>query len=358
MVRPVDPVRRCVRLEDWPPGDQACWARATAPGTGLDDPGGACHWRPASQRMVISGYGRWLGWLRRQDLLIAAEHPAERVQPARLRRYIEALGGLMAPVSRASRIHALAMALRVMQPDQDLRWVATIAHRLMARAVPVRSKRRRLQSSATLFALGVRMMAAAEEEGTSARMDWRACRFRDGLIIAFLAVRPIRKATLLRMEIGRHLVVAPDAARFRFTADEVKEKRPDERALPALVEPVQRYLRHWRPRLLGGRADSHVWISTRGRQLSGDRLHSMIRDVTQAAFGVPMSAHLFRDAAVTTLALAAPAEIGVAKALLNHASPELMHRHYNQAQGADAGRRHAQAMTALRTRLRRAAVKQ
>jgi integrase/recombinase XerD len=222
----------------------------------------------------------------------------------------------------------LAEALRVMAPRADTGWLRRAAARLEAVAIPIREKRTRLQTPRGLWELGFAMMAEAEAAAQS-RDVRRASRFHDGLIIAVLAARPMRRQTLLRMQVERHLLLQETSTRISFAADEVKERRPYERELPAeLTRPIRRYLAVWRPLLLGERVSEYFWISEHGDRLSADRFYAMVTEVTTTAFGRPMSPHMFRDAAATAIATDVPAEIGIAMPILNHSSVTTISKHY------------------------------
>ena len=60
---------------------------------------------------------------------------------------------------------------------------------------------------------------------------------------------------------------------------------------------------------------------------------------TQVAFGVPISPHLFRDCAATTLAIEDPAHVGAAATILGHACSLTTHKHYIQANTLAASQR-------------------
>jgi integrase len=227
-----------------------------------------------------------------------------------------------------------------------------VASRLEARAVPTRRKRLRLQSLRRLWQLGLDLMTEAETADRVTPIR-RARQFRDGLIIALLAARPMRRATLLSMQFDRHLILSDATACVCFDADEVKERRAYERELPSeLVAPLHRYRSQWRPILLAGASTPDVWVTRGGRRLSADQLYTMVTGVTRVAFGVSMSPHLFRDAAATAIAVEAPADIGIVMPVLGHASSGTIERHYNQAGAIEAMRAHAGTMTALRRQLR------
>jgi len=67
MPRPIDPSRRSLPLKEWPAIDQEHWSRAISPGDILDGQGPAVHWAVRTKETNIQHYGRWLGWLGRQD---------------------------------------------------------------------------------------------------------------------------------------------------------------------------------------------------------------------------------------------------------------------------------------------------
>ena len=79
---------------------------------------------------------------------------------------------------------------------KDWRWIIRAAHRIRSRAAPVRDKRAPLQSPDRLIDLGMQMMADAESRLYRSPLQ-QALTYRDGLIIAFLAYRPVRASRAL-----------------------------------------------------------------------------------------------------------------------------------------------------------------
>jgi integrase/recombinase XerD len=196
---------RCWPVPEWPAQDQAAWAAALQPGDALDPGGLTVTWSPATRWMVENGYGRWLGWLDRQGLLEASLPPGARISRERIAAYTGALSATTAPFSVQGRLRQLGNALRAMAPQGDWGWILRGADRLRAEAVPVRDKRSRLQPPDRLIELGQQIMAEAET-AMVAREVWRAGDYRDGLIIALLAHRPIRARNFAMIECGRHLL--------------------------------------------------------------------------------------------------------------------------------------------------------
>lgn len=73
--------------------------------------------------------------------------------------------------------------------------------------------------------------------------------------------------------------------------------------------------------------------------------------VTERAFGKPINPHLFRDCAVTFVALDDPKHIGIAAPILGHTDPRTTERHYIQAQRIAAGRKLQTSLQKLRKQL-------
>ncbi len=57
----VDPIRRALPLDEWPPADQALWRAALTAGDLFDHGGGAAHWAVRTRQTNLKHYGRWLG---------------------------------------------------------------------------------------------------------------------------------------------------------------------------------------------------------------------------------------------------------------------------------------------------------
>ena len=74
--------------------------------------------------------------------------------------------------------------------------------------------------------------------------------------------------------------------------------------------------------------------------MTGKALSRRVRELVMKHLGRPMSLHLFRDSAATTVAVHDSAKIGIVGGLLGHARHETNEKHYNQAKGIEAGRRY------------------
>ena len=92
-------------------------------------------------------------------------------------------------------------------PGVDWSWLLTITKRIAA-AAPRRHLKYHLVTSDRLYALGLELMDGAITNANAAKhiSKAHAFQYRDGLIIAFLAIIPLRSRTFVAMRIGIHLV--------------------------------------------------------------------------------------------------------------------------------------------------------
>lgn len=345
---------RCQPFAQWPAADQAAWNDSMRCGDVLDPGGIASGWAAATQTMVVNGYGRWLTWLADQDALDPLSQPATRVTHEQLVAYLADLRITVASFTVSARIEQLGNAMRAMAPKHDWRWIQRAVDRIRADAVPVRNKRARLQSPDQLVMLGTTLMTKAEDPA-SGRPAECAARYRDGLLIALLAQRPMRARNLVSIVCGRHLVRRGAEWWLVFPAVETKTRQELEFPFPAeLVPALLRYLEHHRPVLLirGGRRNNvpvtSLWISKQGTAMGYAAIAHQVRHRTLEAFGRSLSPHMFRDCAATAIAIHAPEQIRMIQPILGHTGMATSERHYNLAGSLEAGRRHGATIKALR----------
>jgi integrase len=258
-----------------------------------------------------------------------------------------------------------------MAPEADWGWLAQLHRTLETKGRPVRNKLPRLRSIGELATIGQHLMNQAESvAGWSARR--RAVLFRDGLMIALLAYRPVRLKNFAMMRLGRHLMKVSGSWQIQFAAQETKTHVRYEAAVPSAVAPrLERYLDVHRPVLLRGKricapankmlvSDSEapirpgldaVWVSEVGSQIEQAALANRIVTHTKAAFGRSVSPHLFRDCAATSIAVDNPKHVGDASLVLGHADHRMTEKHYNHARSLEASRRHAEMLARLRRSL-------
>ena len=199
---------------------------------------------------------------------------------------------------------------------------------------------------------GIQLIKEAEV-ARSITLRMPAVRYRDALMLALLAARPLRARNFTALTLDKHLYPAGGEWIINIAGSETKTGREYEVPFPAMLVPyLERYLSHWRPALLVGTVDSdRLWLSWRGYPLDYLDVHRTIRAVTAKLFGSTIHPHIFRDCLATTVALEDPTNMGIASALLGHRWLETVNRFYNQARLNEA----ATAVQANLLRRRRAA---
>lgn len=340
-------------LADWPERDRLLWEEAQRPGNLFEDSSPAGDWSKARREIVEDAYGRWLAWLERRDALDPLSRPGERVTPDVLSDYVSSLRERLAPVSVVMVLEALHGMICILEPECDWDWLRQIAARLKASARPVRDKRQLVVPTGDLANHGIDLMIAAEE--TALPPTRKAILYRDGLMIALLASRPIRMRNLSQIQIGTHLVCRNDSFWLKFATDETKTGRPIEEPCPDTLTPfIEEYLTYHRKVLLGNAVQKQttpvtaLWISRYGKPLSAGQIRDCIKKRTKAAFGRSVNPHLFRDCAATSTAIEDPEHVRIAAIILGHTKLSTTEKYYNQACSLEAARMYQSAIQRLR----------
>jgi integrase/recombinase XerD len=342
------PERECMKVEDWPEEDRRLWWDALTPSDPFSDGGGArANHSVRSNTKAEKGYGRFLTDLKFHDPEALLEPSIERITADRVRAYalrLEAIGNGTRTI--LCRLQELGEMAKAFDPARDWSRINRIASRIRARHKPVRDKSN-LRLSDELFELGLKLMAQARHTtGFKAAID-----FRDGLIIAFLSLTPLRRRNLADFKLGRNLIDLGQHLLVVFEETETKTKAALEIDWPeSLIEALDEYLLTYRPVLEArdGRwhkpAGDFLWLSKDGSPMTEMAIYDRIRVRTKAKFGMALNPHLFRDAAATTMAIADPAHVRLAAPLLGHRSFSTTEKYYQQATSREAHRQYIEAL--------------
>jgi len=347
------PRRIGLTIDEWPQADRAAWNRAFE-GTGyFDEQAVASHWRPKTRQQAQYAYGRWLAHVQAQHLQAMREPPERRATTERMRCYVDELvKRKLTPMSIAAELQHLMLAFTALAPNAHWRWLRAWQYAFQKRARP-RDKRSKMIDPRRLIELGRALMDSAEQH---ARASERARQFRDGLVIALLAHRPLRRRSFAALEVGRNLHFAD--GRYVIELDEHETKAghavcfdvPDE-----LTGAMMRYVEAYRALFPGVRTTQALWLSSKGGRLGDEALYDLVCRRTRVAFGFAIHPHLFRDIAATAIAREAPGSLAVARDLLTHAKFETTQQYYTQARTAEAARAHAEVLERLRAQTPRRA---
>jgi integrase len=228
------------------------------------------------------------------------------------------------------------------------------------RSTPSRRKAGRIVSPAVLLDLGNTMMEEGQA-GTASDPVPAARLYRDGLVIAFLALIPLRRGNLVALEIGRQLTRSSGGWVVTIPGEEAKNHRPLVFTLPdALAAALDTYLAVHRPVLLArrrGGGTAGLWLGATGCPLSAIRVWRLVTGHTRQRLGVAVNPHLFRDCAATLLGDVDPANVLLAAPLLGHSDFRTTEGHYILAQTRGAFRAHHDRLEAMRHAAQRRARK-
>jgi integrase len=306
---------------------------------------------------VISGYGLFLAWLQEQGELDGSAMPSTRATRERLQAYLQYLTLRKRGHAIHGNIQSVADMMRALALGTDWRWIQRAAGRLRARTVPARDKRSRLRPIEGLAAQGYQMMARAENDTLMSTLG-RAALFRDGLFLSFLGSHPLRRGNVAGMRIGVHIVEHGDQFVLKIAAPDMKNRRPYEAVTSArLSQAIKRYLEHHRRVLLTAKGRWHVpaadafWISRDGSPCSEQTFENIFRKRTGSRDRKPLSPHLVRSCAATSVAIAAPHLVYVIPGVLGHASPRTNEQYYNLAGSLEASRAHSSVLEELEREL-------
>jgi integrase/recombinase XerD len=240
----------------------------------------------------------------------------------------------------------IRLTLRYICPGEDWSWLLTIIKRIAAQ-VKQKPEKHHLVTSETLYALGVELMDRAITNGKAAKKVYVAHAFdyRDGLIIALLALIPLRLRTLAALRIGKQLVRSGEQWALDIPAEDIKTKRPLDYPISAeLSGRIDLYLNQFRCRIRGAGAHDYLWASKRGRPMGNGAIYAAVQRRTREALGFPVNPHRFRHAAATLWSTRDPVNVRGVKDLLGHASFGTTEKHYIMAQSRIAGRALARAI--------------
>jgi integrase len=244
----------------------------------------------------------------------------------------------------------LRQALRLICPDTDWSWLLPIMKRIAATA-PRKPAKYHLVTSDRLYALGSDLMdgAVVDADATQGVRKAHAFQYRDGLIIAFLALIPLRRRTLAALRIGGHLVKVGDLWELDIPAADTKTRRAlDYPISKGLSARIDLYLEQFRSRIPGADRHASPWSSDQGRPMCPAAIGAAVHKRTKKAFGLGVNLHRFRHAAASFWSIHDPINVQGSKDLLGHASFTMTEKHYIMAQSRRAGRALAQAVDMLR----------
>ena len=332
---------------NWPTEDRNLWEAAFESGDRFDEGGRGAHLATATRQARQESYGRYLRFLSANHDDLLALPPEARIDQSLVAEYVSWRRTSCGDISIAIDLGLLRGALNLICPnDTDWFWLLTITKKIAATASRKAGKYH-LVTSDRLYALGVELMDGAVADADTAKRTRKAHAFqyRDGLIIAFLALIPLRRRTLAALRIGRHLIKASDLWELDIPASDTKTRRPLDYAISKeLSERIDLYLKQFRSLIPGADKHASPWSSNLSRPMCPDAIYYAVLRRTKKAFGFGVNLHRFRHAAASFWSSHDPVNVQGVKDLLGQASFATTEKHYIMAQSRLAGRALARAL--------------
>jgi integrase len=334
----MDKAPRSLHLDEWPEADRRAWEDACRPNARLKAGGTARHLAQVSREDFARRYGAFLGFLQRTDRFKHDAAAAAQVILPNVGAYIAELTSRVSSVTTWNCVYKLRRAAELIAPAEDFSWLAEIEKDL-ALVMQPRSKFDRIVFTDRLVEAGLTLIAEAQQYPKS-ELE-RARGVRNGLMIALLALCPIRLKNFAALEIGKTIKMDQGSWWIILLRISTKTYKPDERRVQELLYPaIDLYLRQSRPILLGSAPDTRaMWISsTTGSPLTKKNLGTLISKITLETVGVDVSPHLFRTAGASTAATYIGDLPHLGSALLNHTDPRDTEEHYRRVSSINAAK--------------------
>ena len=329
---------RSLPIEFWPEADRRAWMSACQPSQRLKRGGAGSHLKPITLSDLERRYGYFLDFMNRRGLLDLNKAAGGHVTPENVDTYLEELTARVGSVTVQGSICKLRRACELVDPTCDMSWLADIEKDL-ALVMRPRSKANRWVLTEVLVEAGLTLIAEAENSRRMSKLG-QARQVRNGLMVAMLAMHPIRLKNFAALEIGRNFVEIKGSWWIVLSASETKEGRPDERRIDDLLQPaLDRYLKKYRPILAeADQSTTALWLSSNnGASMSYAGVERVLTETTRSTVGVAVSPHLFRTAIASSAAIHGGANPHLASALLHHTDAHVTEAHYNRASSISAG---------------------
>ncbi len=324
---------KALPVEDWPAADRIAWQDACRPSLRLHRGGSACHIKPVSRVAYVRAYGYLLDFCLRTNRFDPKAVAAGHVTPAVMAAFLIELEARVGTITRHNYLSRIERMTRLLASGTDTTWLKEVVAELKDHITP-RSKAASIVPSSRLLRLGLELIERARTSATGKRLQI-ARLHRDGLMIAMLALCPIRLKNFASLQIGKQLRKVDEHWWIMLAGEETKTGRADQRPLPAILTPIiDQWIDTYRPCFL--RPGDALWASIAGGALAYTYVGAVITKTVRRELGIAVNPHLFRDCAVFTVAYNAGSEMGVASALLQHTDRRVTEAHYNRGSKVEA----------------------
>lgn len=331
------PSIRSLPIACWPEDDRRQWEAACRPSHRLHRGGAAGHLKQATRDDLAQRYGYFLDYIDRCGELDPAASAAAYVTLERVGAYLADLRARqLSSVTIHGSIYKLRRTAEILAPTHDFAWLREIEKDLDLDKQPA-PKHARIVDSDRIVAAALTLMEEAETASHRSELV-RALAYRNGLMIALLALHPIRIGTFANLELGTTFRREGKDWWIVLPGEQTKSGRPDQRRVNRLLaQAVDRYVDHHCFAL--GAQGNRLWIGCGGRPLSYAAFWRIVTATTRETLGIPINPHLFRSCGASTSYLYAGDQPHLAAGLLQHTDPAVTESHYNRTSSASYARK-------------------
>ncbi|WPP04214.1 site-specific integrase [Methylocella tundrae] len=297
---------------------------------------------------------------------------AGQVTPDHIERFLEELRSRIGSVTLAGTIYKVRRASELLEPERDLAWLGEIEKDLALVMRPI-SKGHRIVDPDRLVEAGLSLVQEANDNPSLTPLR-RARQVRNGVMVALLALCPIRLKNFVALDLQANFRRIGSRWWIVLDRKHTKSGRPDERRVPRdLDAAIASYLLIHRPvlravegRTRGAMSDIEhlpanrqdpavtsaetldavsgpLWLSSNsGARMSYSGVELTITATTLLTLGVEVGPHLFRASAATAIYTYAGDNPNLASAVLQHVDRRVTEEHYNHATSTSAARQYAE----------------
>ena len=350
-----------LKLSDWPLADQRAWAEACRPRQGLKRGGAAAPLAPITTTDLERRYGYFLTYLKERGALDPSAEAAAQTTPEAVKGYLAHVEPLWSPVTIAQTLFKLTGMGTLLAPDRDRAWLREIACDRDLVAYP-KPRFGRIVTSERLVEAGLGLIRSAREN-PRLRTYRRATLIRNGLMVALLALAPIRLKNFAGLHLGRSFKRIGDRWWIVLGRHETKSRTADERPVPRYLNQAIACTSPWLGRSFSvGESSSSARRTTPDQRLTSSPAgcgsgKAAKRSATRLSsgpswrprarpIGRTLSPHDFRRSGATTARFRAGDQPDLASGLLHHRDRNVT-ENYNLASSFGAAQRFAEIVEAL-----------
>jgi integrase/recombinase XerD len=339
-----------LKISEWPVTDRERWVAAVSGKRSLHSKVNANKWKKPTQENSVRAWGTYLVFLATGNLLDAAQALDQRVNPEWVHAFGDDQVTTKSLATAAVRINALLNFVRATVPDADIEWLRALNRAFQHDYREQGSSKPEPPHVFELLGVGVDHMDYADEFRHVDPLE-SAKDFRDGLLIALMAMRSVRRRAWVEMDLDTNLVEVDDGYSIRLFKANSKTKDQYRAPVPEnLVLRVRKYLEVHRPVLVdayhshSNMGTNAVFVTPEVGRMSGSIVHRQVTRWTKHYLGRAVSPQEFRRATTTEASRIDPSLAHTAAAINGHKSLLTGDRDYDMASNLAAIRQYGEIL--------------